>query len=299
MTTIAQFASPVDVARYGEYRIVRPPGDERPIYRFNSRVTANGSSGFRAEPGRYHLYAGWFCPWSHRVTIQRALNGLEDVVSVSYLDDRRDARGWAFRERYGPDPVNGFTLLRDAYEATEPGFDGHVSVPTLWDRETRRVISNNYRTIGIDLASEFGAWRTTPVDTYPIRLRADIEELDRWIGPSLNQGVSRAGGTGTAAEDARAGVLASFTALDDLLSESPYLVGDSVTEADVRLYVTLVRYDVDSNDLGQIGPPLSAYPNLADYAARLYALPAFAETTDFHAYGSTALPSFLDGPAPG
>ena len=135
--TSSRYASPVDTETYGAYRINRVPGDERPLYRFTGRVTADGSSGFRAEPGRYHIYAGWFCPWAQRTTIERALHGLEDVVSVSYVDDARDGRGWAFREHHGADPVNGFELLRDAYNATEPDFDGHVSVPTLWDRRDR------------------------------------------------------------------------------------------------------------------------------------------------------------------
>ena len=163
-TTPARYASPADTSAHGEYRINRSPGDERPLYRFTGRITADGSSGFPAEPGRYHIYAGWFCPWAQRTTIQRALHGLEDIVSVSYVDDVRDGRGWAFRETHGPDPVNGFELLRDAYEATEPGFDGHVSVPALWDRRTGRIVSNNFATIGIDLATQFGAWSNGAVD---------------------------------------------------------------------------------------------------------------------------------------
>lgn len=118
---VSRFASPVDVATYGEYRVKRD--DTRPLYRFTGRITADGSTGFAAEPGRYHIYAGWFCPWTQRTTIERALHGLQDVVGVSYVDDDRDSRGWAFREKYGPDPVNGFGLLRAAYEAAEPGFE--------------------------------------------------------------------------------------------------------------------------------------------------------------------------------
>src|SRR4051812_40821850 len=103
----SRLASPVDTAAHGEYRIARDPDDSRPLYRFAGRVVDD------PEPGRYHLYAGWFCPWSQRVTIAHALAGLRDVVTVSFVDNERDGRGWAFRERYGPDPVNGFTLLRD------------------------------------------------------------------------------------------------------------------------------------------------------------------------------------------
>lgn len=264
----ARYASPADPVRHGEYAIRQAPDDPRPLYRFTGRITADGSSGYRAEAGRYHLYAGWFCPWSQRVTLQWALNGLADVVSVSYVDNARDGRGWAFRETYGLDPVNGFTLLREAYEATEAGFDGHVSVPTLWDRETRRVVSNDFRTIGLDLATEFRAFGNG-ADTYPAALRTRIEQLDTWVGPAVNQGASRAGDDPAAA----AGLHLALGRLDSWLADRRYLVGDDVTEADVRLWVTLVRLDV-----------LTDYANLWAYARDLYSRPAFTATTDFAAF---------------
>ena len=195
----ARIASAVDTERFGEYRIIQQPDDPRPLYRFEGRISNDGSTPYAAEAGRYHIYSGWFCPWAQRVTIAHALAGLEDVISVSYVDGERDARGWAFRAKYGPDPVNGFTLLRDAYEATEPGFDGHVSVPTLWDRVTGRVVSNQFRTIGIDLATQFGALATAVIDTYPADLADEIEELDAWIGPNVNKGVHAAASPGPAA----------------------------------------------------------------------------------------------------
>ncbi|WP_197680402.1 glutathione S-transferase family protein [Microlunatus sagamiharensis] len=123
----AAYASPPDLAAYGPYRSPQRPDDPRPLYRFTGRLSADGSSGFQAEAGRYHLYASWTCPWSQRVVLELAVNGLSDVVPTHYVDDVRDGRGWAFRETDGPDPVNGFTLLREAYEATEPGFDGSRS----------------------------------------------------------------------------------------------------------------------------------------------------------------------------
>ena len=129
------YASPVDYDAYGQYGPGRGFNQgqafQRPRYRFQGRITADGSSGYRAEPGRYHLYISWGCPWAQRTAIVRQLKRLAGVVSLSYVDDTRDGRGWAFRERRGPDPVNGFTLLAQAYEATEPGYDGHVSVPVL------------------------------------------------------------------------------------------------------------------------------------------------------------------------
>ncbi len=155
MTSTAQAsgASPVDFVTFGDYGDFKPkkaqpaascpaakPGEfVRAAYPFQGRITADGSSGYPAEPGRYHLYISWACPWAHRSAIVRELLGLQDVISLSAVDPVRDGRGWAFRagDGYGLDPVNGFALLREAYEATEPGYDGHVSVPVLWDKQSR------------------------------------------------------------------------------------------------------------------------------------------------------------------
>jgi putative glutathione S-transferase len=277
MSVMPEFASPVEIAKYGEYVITRRPGDTRPLYRFGNRITADGASGFPAVAGRYHLYAGWFCPWAQRVTIAIQLHGLSDVISVSYVDDARDARGWAFRPSHGPDPVNGFTLLRQAYEATEPGFDGHVSVPTLWDRVTGQVVSNDFTSLGLDIATEFGAFGDGSVDTYPAESRAEIDELDRWLGPTVNQGVNRAANDPQAATE----LLDAFAELDGRLAERRYLLGDQLTEADIRLFVTLVRYDVQANAQRAINPGLAEFAHLWAYARDLYAQPAFTCTTDF------------------
>ncbi|MCW2603146.1 MAG: Glutathione S-transferase [Pseudonocardiales bacterium] len=282
------FASPVDVAAFGSYRINRPVGDTRPTYRFVNRIGVDDSEVFPARPGVFHIYAGWFCPWAQRTTIVRELAALQDVVSVSYVDGARDARGWAFRETNGPDPVNGFALLRDAYEATEPGFDGHVSVPTLWSRADNVVVSNNYRLIGIDLATKFGEFAGPgAIDTYPLALRARIDDLDRWLGPVVNWGVNAAAGSGEPAEAARRELLGTFEELDTQLTASRYLLGDAITEADVRLWVTLVRFDVQANAARTIVSGLDAYPNLWAYARDLYSHPAFQVTTRFEAFTST------------
>lgn len=274
------YADPVDVARHGEYRIRRDPADRRPIYRFSGRIVAGPAAEFPAEPGRYHLYSGWFCPWAQRAVIVRALLGLQDAVSLSYVDNARDGRGWAFREATGRDPVNGFILLRQAYEATEPGFDGHVSVPTLWDRVSRRVVSNTFGDITLDLATAFGP-KADGVDTYPVALRPAIDALDDRLLRDVNQGVSVAAGTGPEADAARDRLYATFAALDGRLATSRYLFGDAVTESDVRLWVTLVRFDVAYNADGRIGPRrLTAFPTLWAYARDLYQRPAFRDSTD-------------------
>ncbi|MBI4934605.1 MAG: glutathione S-transferase C-terminal domain-containing protein [Actinobacteria bacterium] len=287
-TVSASFASPTDVDRYGEYRITREPGDDRPLYRFNGRITADGSSGFRADKGRYHLYAGWFCPYAQRAVIALKLAGLDDIVSVSYVDGTRDARGWAFRETYGPDPVNGFTLLRDAYEATEPGFDGHVSVPTLWDRVTNTVVSNDFRGIGIDFATQFRAFAEPAVDTYPDDLADAIEDLDRWIGTAVTQGIAAAAGNGPDAPEQRRHLLDTFALVDRRLARQRYLLGDRLTEADIRLYVALVRYDLGANAGRAINTGLDAFPHLWAYARDIYSIPEFKDTTDFTTYGTLA-----------
>lgn len=301
-----RYASPADVERYGQYQIVRAADDPRPLYRFTGRVVAPGDGveeapgRFLAEPGRFHLYSGWFCPWAQRSTLVLALSGLEDVVSLSYVDGVRDARGWAFRETNGPDPVNGFTLLREAYDATEPDFDGHVSVPTLWDRQIHRVASNDYGTLDADLASQFQRWSSTGVQLYPAELRPEIDELERWLLPAVNQGVHRAAGEGSDAATARAEVQSAFAVLEKTFAGSRYLLGDRLTLADVRLFVTLARYDLQANATGRVGPRLPELPHVWDYARDLYQQDAFRATTRFETFtaapGATAAIADWDQP---
>jgi glutathionyl-hydroquinone reductase len=283
----ARYASPADTDRYGEYRIRLDPADRRPLHRFAGRVVAPGDDGAAApgrvvaEPGRFHLYAARFSPWSHRSLLVVSLAGLEDVVSVSYVHPERDARGWAFREPTGEDPVNGFTLLREAYEATEPGFDGHVSVPALWDRATDRVVSNTPGTLDVDLATAFSEWSTTGVELYPPDLRGEIDQLDWWIGPVVNHGAQHANDVGVGGgetsrgdtEIARAAQRALHSALgtlNALLAESRYLLGGRLTLADIRLWVTLVRF----------GPALREYDALWQYTRDLLDRDAFRSTTE-------------------
>jgi len=277
MSAKTRLASPVDTVTFGEYTIRHDP--DRPLIRFTGRITDEGE--FTARPSRYHLYGGWFCPWSHRVAITRELAGLRSVVTASYVDGSRDGRGWAFRETYGPDPVNGFTLLRQAYEATEEGFDGHVSVPTLWDRFSCRVVSNDHHGIALDLATKFRHLAEPLVETYPEALREQIDELDSWLGPAVNQGISAAA---QGDEKAVATLLEAFEQLDDRLADSRYLLGDALTQADIRLWVTLARYDVGANATRSINPGLPEYSNLWAYARRLYTIPAFRTATDFAAF---------------
>jgi glutathione S-transferase/putative glutathione S-transferase len=300
-----KYASPVDYDTYGEYGpgrgFERGASFQRPRYRFQGRITPAGP--YQPEPGRYHLYISWGCPWAQRTAIVRKLVGLEDVVSLSYVDDVRDGRGWAFRERRGPDPVNGFTLLSQAYEATEPGYDGHVSVPVLWDRRTSRIVSNNFPDITLDLGAAFSRWATSPADLYPRELRPQIDALNERVYQNVNNGPYRVAGAATQQdyEDLRQQMIATLEELDARLAGRRFLFGDRLTEADVRLWPTLARFDAGYNPMAGVSERgLTEFGNLWGYARDLYRLPAFRETTDFSAFGGLARgprPSFLnDGP---
>jgi len=298
MTTTQQAggASPVDFAAFGDYgdfrrkqtaKAAAQPGEfVRPAYPFRGRITADGSSGYPAVPGRYHLYISWACPWAHRSAIVRELLGLGDVISLSAVDPIRDGRGWAFREGPGHslDPVNGFALLREAYDATEPGYDGHISVPVLWDRETGRIVSNNFPDITIDLDTQFGAYASGGYDLYPERLRPEIDAINAVVYENVNNGVYRSGMATTQAayHDAVTRLFATLDDLEQRLAGQRYLCGETITEADVRLWVTLARFDsVYHYHFKANLRRLTDYPNLWAYARDLYARPAFSGTTNF------------------
>jgi glutathionyl-hydroquinone reductase len=176
------FADPVDYQTYGEY--VRASSSGAPdlsLYQFGfrDRISTDGSTPYAAEAGRYHLYLQIACPWSQRAAVVINLLGLSDVISYSLVDDLRDGQGWAFRERRGPDPVNNFSYLKQAYQATEPSFEGHVNVPTLWDRKTGRVVNNADDDIFSDVVTKFTELAKTPLDLYPDDRRAEIDALDK------------------------------------------------------------------------------------------------------------------------
>jgi putative glutathione S-transferase len=228
--------------------------------------------------------------------IVRKLLGLEDVISLSAVDPVRDGRGWAFREGPGHslDPVNGFALLREAYEATEPGYDGHMSVPVLWDKQTSRMVSNNFPDITIDLETQFGQWSNGRYDLYPEALREEIDAVNATVYANVNNGVY-ASGFATTQEAYHAAVTRLFATLDELearLDGRRFLLGDAVTEADVRLWVTLARFDTVYYSHFKCNlRRVTDYPNLWAYARDLYSLPAFRETTNFdhikrHYYGT-------------
>src|SRR5262249_38406635 len=202
----------------------------------------------------YHLYISWGCPGAQRTAIVRKLMRLDDVVSLSYVDDVRDGRGWAFRESRGADPVNGFTFLAQAYEATDPGSDGHVCVPVLRDRRTGRTVRNNFANSTIELGSAFGAWADGSVDLYPEPLRAEIDALNAHVYQTVNDGPYRVAGAATEAdyEVLRHAMIVALEELDRRLAAHRMLLGGQITEADIRLWPTLARFDAGYNPLAGV-----------------------------------------------
>ncbi|HCG00022.1 MAG TPA: glutathione-dependent reductase [Chloroflexi bacterium] len=253
-------------------------------YPIQGRFSADGSSGFKAEPGRYHLYVSLACPWAHRSMIVRRLLGLEDVISLSVVDPVRDEHGWAFTEGFS-DPVNGFQFLSEAYLRTDPDFSARFTVPCIWDRQTGRLVTNNFPYITTDFETEFKAFhkRGAP-DLYPEGLRREIDRVSEGIYHDVNNGVYKCGFAVTqeAYEDAFDALFARLEELEDKLGSRRYLAGDQLTEADIRLWVTLARFDAVYHGHFKCNKrKLIEYPNLWAYARDLYSRPEFRETTDF------------------
>lgn len=268
----AQFPQETDVL--GAFRRQRS--------RFRERVTADGSSGFRAEPGRYHLYVSYACPWAHRTIIVRKLKKLKEAIGLTVVDPIRDARGWAFTE--DPDPLHGYDFLREAYLASDPTFEGRVTVPLLWDMRKRVIVNNESSEIIRMLNSEFDAWGDPTIDLYPEGLHEEIDALNARIYESVNNGVYRAGFATTqeAYERAVRRLFATLEELDERLSNRRYLLGDTPTEADWRLFTTLVRFDAVYYGHFKCNlRRLVDFPNLWGYLRDLYQQPGVASTVNF------------------
>lgn len=287
MTVVTQF--PAETSASGAF--------VRQAYSIRGRISANGSSGFPAEPGRYHLYVSLACPWAHRAIIVRRLLGLEQVVSLSVVDPIRDERGWAFRDGpgYSHDPVNGFAFLSEAYLVTDPSYTGRYTVPCLWDRASGRLVTNNYPDITIDLETQFAAFHQPGApDLYPPALRDEIDAVNELVYADVNNGVYRAGfATSQAAyEGAIDALFARLDWLEARLAGQRFLVGGQLTEADIRLFTTLVRFDAVYYGHFKCNlRRLVDYPRLWAFTRRLLALPGVAGTVNFehikrHYYGS-------------
>jgi glutathionyl-hydroquinone reductase len=254
---------------------------------FRGRVTADGASGFKAEAGRYHLYVSYACPWAHRTLIFRALKGLEKAISVSVVDPFMDAEGWVFSDRPGcvPDTVNGAARLHEIYTRAKGNFSGRVTVPALWDRVSGTIVNNESSEIIRMLNREFDAFaeRRLP-DMYPEALRAEIDRWNELVYRTVNNGVYRAG-FATAQDKHEQAVRDLFATLDLLearLGKNRYLCGARLTEADWRLFTTLVRFDPVYHFHFKCNlRRLVDYPALWGYARELYQFPGVAPTVNF------------------
>ena len=260
---------------------------ERQEDAFRDWVTRDGSSGYPAVTGRYHLYVSLACPWAHRVVIARQLKGLQAAVGMTVVDPIRDERGWAFREGPGcsPDPVNDFRFLSEAYRATDPGFRGRASVPVLWDKQTRRIVSNSDDDLLRMFGHAFDAVASNPgLDLYPTEHRAEIDALNTHLYETVNDGVYRAGFATTQAAY-EAAVYPLFATLDELetrLAGRRFLFGPAPLESDWRLFVTLVRFDAVYVGLFKCNlRRVADYPHLSGYLRDLYQIPGVADTVNF------------------
>src|SRR4051812_26924669 len=259
---------------------------ERQEDAFREWVSADGSTPWPAEAGRYHLYISLACPWASRTLIVRNLKGLSAVIGVTVVDPVRDERGWAFRDTPGAgrDEVNGFTFLREAYAATDPAFDGRVTVPVLWDKVSRRIVNNSEDDICRMFNDAFRQLGTPGVDLFPDEIAAEHAELSAFIYERVNNGVYRAGFATTqrAYEKSARIVFAALDELDHRLATRRYLFGPRIVEADWRLFCTLVRFDAVYHGHFKCNVRrILDYKNLQGYLMDLYQQPGIAQTVNF------------------
>jgi glutathionyl-hydroquinone reductase len=258
---------------------------KRPSARFRDRVSNDGSTDFPAAANRYHLYVSYACPWAHRTLIVRALRGLEGVLPITVVDPKMGDDGWQF-DAASPDPYGPGAFLREVYLRANPEYSGRVTVPVLWDRERRTIVNNESREVMRMLDDAFGEWSVDPfvASLAPADLREAVDAAITENYEPINNGVYRAGFATTqdAYADACEALFAALDRCERTLGQTPYLCGEVVTEADIALFTTLVRFDLVyfahfKCNLKRIVD----YPNLSAFAKRVYALPGVAATCDF------------------
>lgn len=263
----------------------------RAVSSFRNWVTKDGSpgpdgeGGFAAEPGRYHLYVSHACPWAHRTLIFRTLKGLEDVISVSVVHPLMPAESWVFGEYPGAteDHINHAEYLYENYLKANPNFNGLVTVPVLWDKKRQTIVNNESSEIIRMLNTAFDDYGNADIDLYPAPLRKEIDVINDVVYSNINNGVYRAGfaATQSAYDKAFKNLFETLDTLDERLSNQRYLVGDQITEADWRLFTTLVRFDaVYYNHFKTNKKRLMDYPNLWAYTRELYQVPGISETVN-------------------
>ena len=264
---------------------------ERQDSLFRNWVTTDGSAdpsgegGYKAEAGRYHLYVSLACPWAHRTTIMRKLKGVEDMISMSVVNSLMGSDGWTFDAGPGviPDDINHTNRLHEIYTKAVPKCNSRVTVPVLWDKHNATIVSNESSDIIRMLNNAFDQIGALSGDFYPEELRTEIDNLNSFIYPSINNGVYRAGFAGTqeAYDEAVVSLFNSLDQLEERLASKRYLTGDTITEADWRLFTTLIRFDpVYFGHFKCNISRLIDYPNLWGYLKDLYQVPGIAETVD-------------------
>ena len=260
---------------------------------FRNWVTADGSagptgaSGFKAEPGRYHLYVSLACPWANRALIFRSLKGLEQCITVSVVHWYMAESGWTFEPAEGviPDPVNNARCLHEVYTAHDPAYSGRVTVPILWDRKTNTIVSNESSEIIRMFNNAFDGVGAKPGDYYPETLRTEIDQINARIYTNVNNGVYKSGFATTqeAYEEAVYPLFETLDWLEQRLSGRRYLLGDVLTEADWRLFTTLIRFDpVYVGHFKCNIRRLEDYSNMWAYTRELYQVEGVAETINMH-----------------
>jgi glutathionyl-hydroquinone reductase len=266
---------------------------QRAETQFRNWITADGSpgptgvGGFRAEPGRYHLYVSLACPWAHRTLILRRLKRLDDAIGVSVVHWHMGENGWSFQEGSGAtgDQVYGLDYLHQIYTRARPAYTGRISVPVLWDKQSQTIVSNESAEIILMLNSAFDRVGADGPDFYPQPLRAQIDVINQRVYETVNNGVYKAGFARSqeAYDEAVQTLFATLDDLEDLLASQRYLAGDRITLADWRLFTTLARFDpVYVGHFKCNLKRLVDYPNLWAYARELYQVPGVADTVDFH-----------------
>jgi putative glutathione S-transferase len=258
---------------------------ERSPFRFADRITADGRDGWPAEPGRYRIVVSLACPWASRTLVTRRLMGLEDAISVAITDPIQDDRSWRFTLDPGDvDPVLGIGFLADAYHRADPTYDGGISVPAIVDVPSGAVVTNDVFQVTLDLATEWRALaREGAPDLYPEPLRSEIDEVNARVYADLNAAVYEAGFATTQAayEDAYRRVFACLDWLAERLTVQRYVVGDTVTEADIRLFTTLIRFDAVYHGHFKCNRnKITEMPVLWAYLRDLFQTPGFGDTVD-------------------
>jgi len=258
----------------------------RPESGFRDRVTRNGSSGFKAGFGRYYLVTAPSCPWAHRTVLMRKLKRLEDMIPI-IESDLPKGQGWAYSRGFDDlRPVDGIFHVHQVYSAARPGFTGRATVPVLWDRETRTIVNNESSEIIRMLNSEFEEFEefgNAALDLYPAVLRGAIDETNAFVYDAINDGVYRCGfaKTQSAYEQSFRKLFAALDSLEQRLGRQRYLVGDRFTEADLRLFPTLVRFDAVYYSHFKCNlRRLADYHNLSNYTRDIYQMPGIADTVD-------------------